>query len=256
MTDRWIDIEGMHNVRDLGGLLLADGAMPRGVLLRGETVVHLTERGREQLLDRGVDRVLDLREPFEVAEDGVGPLAELYRTGEVAHERVPLIGLAVWTDDPVGHVRDADIVASSYSRYLDHGSSRLAAALSRFAWSRSAMFVHCAVGKDRTGVVCALLLKLAGATDATVLEDYLMTSERLRPVIARLGSRPAYPQLAFPDWEAQEPSGAAMSLFLADLAAQGGAARWLLDHGVDPETLDRLTCRLRTSLPAGIAEAS
>ena len=247
MDGRWVDLDGMHNVRDLGGLPLRDGVMPTRVVLRGETVVHLTESGLEGLLAQGVERVLDLREPAEAAVDGMGPLTDLYRSGEVAHERVPLVGLPSIAEDPVGHVRHPHVVAESYARYLQHGGFHLAAALSRFAWSQSAMYVHCAVGKDRTGVVCALLLKLAGASDDTVVEDYVATAQRLTPVVTRLAERPAYQHLVDPDWVAQQPSADAMRLFLADLGARGGASRWLLDHGMDPDTRDLLELRLRTS---------
>ena len=244
MVDRWISVDGMHNVRDLGGLPVCGGEFPRRVVLRGETVVHLSPEGLETLRDHGVERVLDLRELTEAAEDGVGPLCDLYATGEIAHERVPLVGPDRWLLDPVGHVNNPDTVASGYTHYLRHGSAQLTAALSRFAWSDSAMYIHCAVGKDRTGVVCALLLKLAGASDETVVGDHLMTASAVRPVIGRLGTRPAYRHLETPDWVAQSPSAEAMRLFLADLAAQGGAARWLLDHGMEPGTLDLLVGRL------------
>jgi hypothetical protein len=243
----------MHNVRDLGGLRVRDGVFPCRVLLRGETVAHLTDAGVETLLEVGVERVLDLRELDEAAEDGVGPFHELYRTGEVAHERVPLIGPERWTRDPSGIEHDPRVVASGYSHYLDYGSARLTAALSRFAWSDSAMYVHCAVGKDRTGAVCALLLKLAGASDDTVLEDHLLTASAVRPVIERLAERPAYRHIGTPDWVAQAPSADAMRLFLGELEGHGGSSRWLLDHGMEPHTLDLLLGRVRRELSRGIA---
>ena len=255
MVDRWISVDGMHNVRDLGGLPIAGGAFPRRVVLRGETVAHLTPEGLETLRDHGVERVLDLRELSEAADDGVGPLTEVYASGEIAHERVPLVGPDRWLLDPVGHVDNPDTVASGYAHYLRHGSTRLTAALSRFAWSDSAMYVHCAVGKDRTGVVCALLLSLAGADDDTVVRDHLMTAAAVRPVIGRLATRPAYRHLESPDWVAQSPSAEAMRLFLAGLEAQGGAARWLLDHGMEPGTLDLLVGRLAAAPPHQVAIA-
>jgi hypothetical protein len=255
MVDRWISLDGMHNVRDLGGLPVCGGEFPRRVVVRGETVVHLTPRGLEALRVHGVERVLDLRELSEAADDGVGPLEELYSSGEIAHERVPLVGPDRWMLDPVGHVNNPETVAAGYAHYLRHGSAQLTAALSRFAWSDSAMYVHCAVGKDRTGVVCALLLKLAGACDETVVGDHLITAAAVRPVIARLGSRPAYRHLATPDWVAQSPSAEAMRLFLGDLAAQGGAGRWLLDHGMEPGTLDLLLGRLAATPAHDVAIA-
>jgi hypothetical protein len=152
-------------------------------------------------------------------------------------------------------VHDAATVGNSYARYLSVGGFHLAAALSRFAWSDSAMYVHCAVGKDRTGVVCALLLSLAGADDDTIVRDHLMTAAAVRPVIGRLATRPAYRHLESPDWVAQSPSAEAMRLFLAGLESQGGAARWLLDHGMEPGTLDLLVGRLAAAPPHQVAIA-
>lgn len=251
MTNRWVDIDGMHNVRDLGGVPLeGGGATAFGVVLRGETVVHLTSQGVDRFLGLGIRHVLDLREPDERKADGEGLLEAAYQRSDVLHEAVPLARSSV-VDDPIGRVHDAARVGDRYAAYLHNGGFRLADALARTAWSRCALYVHCAVGKDRTGVVSGLLLKLAGAHDDAVVEDHLLTSERLVPVLTRLGSRPAYPHLATPDWTAQQPSEEALRLFLEHLRARGGAAHWLLDHGVDSETLNLLVGRLRGE-PIGV----
>lgn len=244
MSSRWVDIDGMYNVRDLGGIPVAGGETAFGVVLRGETVANLGPHGVHQLESYGVRHVLDLREPQERELDGDGPLGPLYQRSHPLHEHVPLARSDI-ADDPIGRVSAAHVVADRYRAYLHHGSFRLAEALARTAWSASALYVHCAVGKDRTGVVSALLLKLAGAADDAVVEDHLLTGERLRPVLLRLGARPAYAHLANPDWSAQQPSADAMTMFLAHLQAQGGARGWLLHHDTDGETVDRLEARLR-----------
>lgn len=244
MTTRWVAIDGLHNVRDLGGVPLEDGGETAfGVVLRGETLVNASPAGAQQLKSLGVRHVLDLREPDERAIDGDGPLEADYQHSNPLQECVPLARSQVSTD-PIGRVVDPDVVAHRYVEYLDNGSFRLAEALSRAAWSTSRLYVHCAVGKDRTGVVSALLLKLAGASDEAVVDDHLLTSQRLRPVLLKLGQRPAYAYLAEPDWAAQEPSAEAMSGFLAHLNGLGGARAWLLHHGADPETVDLLRSRL------------
>jgi hypothetical protein len=244
MSGRWVEIDGMHNVRDLGGVEVEGGSTARGVVLRGETVVHLTPLGAAQLRALGVRHILDLREPVERTVDGYGVLADAVEHCELVHEAVPL-ALGGVTTDPVGRTHDPMVVADRYWSYLDTGSFRLAEALSRVAWSTSPTYVHCAVGKDRTGVVSALLLSLAGAPDEGVVADHLLTGERLEPIIRRLGTRPAYPHLSDPDWDAQQPTADAMRLFLDRLHAHGGARGWLLHHGADPETVDLLTARLR-----------
>jgi len=248
MTSRWVDIDGLCNVRDLGGVPVEGGWTARGVVLRGETVVHLTEAGARRLHELRVRHVLDLREPEERAVDGDGVLGPAYQRSDVLHETVPL-AMSDIAADPVGRERDELALADRYTRYLDNGAFRLADALARTAWSTSALYVHCAVGKDRTGVVSALLLSLAGASDDAIVADHLLTAERLRPVIERLGRRPAYAHLAEPDWDAQQPSSDVMHLFLEGLRARGGARRWLLDHGVDSETVHLLRARLRGEHP-------
>lgn len=237
----------MYNVRDLGGVPVRGGETAFGVALRGETPVNLTALGAQQFRGRGVRHVLDLREPDERELDGDGPLAADFQQSNPFQECVPLAGSAI-ADDPIGQVLASEAIADRYSAYLDNGSFRLAEALARSAWSTSAMYVHCAVGKDRTGVVSALLLKLAGAADDDVIDDHLLSAERVRPVLLRLGCRPAYAHLAEPDWDAQQPSADAMMLFLAHLSSHGGARSWMVHHDTDGETVDRLCARLRGEL--------
>jgi hypothetical protein len=247
MDTRKVDVEGMHNVRDLGGVPIDGGETAYGVVFRGETVANLTAAGAQRLRELGVGRVLDLREPDEGAVDGDGPLALAYASREMVVDRVPLVGGDI-AADPVGRVCGGEVTADAYARYLHNGGVDLARALAREAWAPTALYVHCAVGKDRTGVVTALLLKVAGASDDAVVEDHLMTEPAVRPVIDRLGRRRAYEHLALPDWAAQQPSEEAMRLFLAHLRRHGGALSWLLDQGVDPETMDRLIGLLRGEL--------
>lgn len=247
MESRRVVVEGMHNARDLGGVPVDGGATAFGIVFRGETVAHLSTAGAQRLRELGVGRVLDLREPDEASLDGDGPLATAYASRELVVDRVPLLGGDI-AADPVGRAHGGESVADGYARYLHNGGTALASALARDAWAPSALYVHCAVGKDRTGVVSALLLKVAGASDDAVVEDHLLTAPAVRPVIERLGARPAYEHLAVPVWAAQEPSEEAMRAFLAHLRRLGGALSWLLDHGVDPETMDRLIGLLRGEL--------
>lgn len=245
MEQRWVPVDGLCNVRDLGGVPLPDGGETAfGVILRSETLAHLTPRGAEDLHRLDVRHVIDLREFDEREADGDGPLSALYQRSAILHENVPLSRRAV-DDDVVGRTVEPGLIADRYRDYLDNGGFRLAEAIGRTAWSRSATLVHCAAGKDRTGVVSALLLKLAGADDDAVVADHVMSRESLVHVLNRLAGRATYAHLAEPDWSAQAPSAEAMRLFLCHLAARGGARAWLMEQFVEPETLDLLQQRLR-----------
>ena len=243
MSSRWVHVDSLHNARDLGGVPTEDGETAYGVVVRGETVAHLSPQGAADLVALGVRHVIDLRQPDERDLDGDGPLVATYQRSDILHELVPLAGEPV-QDDVMGRAREWEVVADRYWSYLTHGGERLAHALGRTAWSTRTLYLHCAVGKDRTGVVSALLLKLAGAADDDVIDDYLLSTSRIAPVIARLAERPAYQHLQVVDWAAQMPNGTAMRAFLQRLAAEGGARSWLLHHGVDGETADLLRARL------------
>jgi hypothetical protein len=251
MESRAVLVDGMHNVRDLGGVPVDGGQTAYGVVYRGETVAHLTPDGAGRLRELGVGRVLDLREPDEASLDGDGPLAAAYAARDMAVERVPLVGGDI-AADPVGRVATGSSTADGYAHYLHNGGADLAGALARAAWAPTALYVHCAVGKDRTGVVAALLLKAAGASDDAVVADHLLTAPAVAPVLRRLATRPAYEHLVAPDWDAQRPSEEAMRLFLVHLRRLGGALSWLLDQGVAPETADRLIGLLRGELARAV----
>ena len=145
-------------------------------------------------------------------------------------------------DDSDRRVHSAEAIADRYAAYLRTARSGSRRRSARSAWSTSATYVHCAVGKDRTGVVSALLLKLAGAHDDDVIEDYLLTGraccsplrlsdDRPTPTSPRrlgLAQRPRRRD----DACSSPPSG------------PGRRRSWLLHHDTDGETVDLLRLRL------------
>lgn len=248
--DRWLHFDGAHNVRDLGGLPLHDGGVVDcGKIVRGDTVVHLSPTGVEQLHAYGIRTVLDLRSPQEIDSDGVGHMSALYDAGDVVWDNVSLLTAEQWHSDQVGRTRSVYTIAESYYRYLEGGGAALARAL-REGLARGGVYVHCAVGKDRTGVVAALVLDLAGVAHPHIAADYDLTTERLVPTITRLGARPAYQRdLSDPDWDHQRPNPDALTLMLEEVARNGGSAQWLTDNGLSETDIDGIRSTL-TYYPA------
>ena len=183
------------NVRELGGLPLAGGGATRfGAVVRSDNPHHLSDAGWEALAAHGIRRVVDLRWDEEREHD---PPREL--PVEVVH--VSLFGRM---DPEYGRADDAawqaapDVAtgfAERYLAYLEDYRPNVAAALAAVADAApGGVLVHCWGGKDRTGLVSALLLRLAGVDREPIAADYALSGPRLAPAVeARWPDDPAAP---------------------------------------------------------------
>jgi protein-tyrosine phosphatase len=246
---RWVAVEGSSNVRDLGGLPLRDGGETAfGVFYRSDTLQEWTEADAEAWRQRRLGLVVDLRTPLEAEQEGRGPLVD---AGEVAYLNAPLLpDEAVVRPDAelVIHDDSRDARVGRYLSYLSgEGGRALVRALEELAAVERPALFHCAAGKDRTGVLAAVLLEVAGVEREAVVEDYALTTERLEGIVARLSRLPTYARdLADRDREHHLAEAGTMRGLLAALDARHGGARgWLREHGVADETVDRLAARLR-----------
>jgi protein tyrosine/serine phosphatase len=190
MSVRWIELEGAHNVRDLGGLPAAGGRTRDGVLLRSDALDQLTAGDVEHLVGHvGLAHVVDLRSATERIERGRGPLGAT----PVRYTEVEVIGpdhlarraaaraAAFSAGEPL-----ARVIADGYVELLELGAPAFAAAFGAIAGpGGTPALVHCAIGKDRTGVLTALLLDAAGVERDEIVADYARTSERMAPIIER-----------------------------------------------------------------------
>ena len=246
MAVRDLDWDGCLNVRDLGGLPTEDGRMTRfGSVIRADSIGFLSRDGWGALTAGGVSRIVDLREGFEQAADPPRELAV-----EVVH--VPILDRfdeAGWAEIEAlsctapTHAEAQRLV---YLRFLDHCRPRFVQAVAAVAEANGAVVVHCHGGKDRTGLVVALLLRLAGVPVEAIAEDYALSGERLRTRhdewlataenddertrLERITSTPA----------------ATMRGVLAALDEQyGGVERYLTEGGLDADLLETVRARLR-----------
>ena len=257
----WIDLEGAVNVRDVGGLPTVDGRATRaGVLLRADNLQGLTPGDVARLTqDLGVRTVLDLRTGREVEQEGPGPL----RATEVVHHHVSLIpeppgeSAREEIDRAVPHRPDRagatpTDMTGYYVGYLEDAPQNLARALRLLAEpSTGPALVHCAAGKDRTGVVVALALSLAGVRREAVVADYARSAERIDGVLARLRASRTYgPSLADTSADAIRPVPGSMERFLDHVDREYGGPHGLaFAIGVDEEAIARLATRLVGTSP-------
>ncbi|RMI33094.1 tyrosine-protein phosphatase [Streptomyces triticirhizae] len=185
VTTRHLAWEGAFNARDLGGLPTTDGGttLP-GAVVRSDAPDDLTAAGWAGLWAHGVRTVLDLREPDEIPAERVAP-------DWVTVVRVPLDDrgdTAFWQ-----YCADNGLSSGTplyYGPFLRRKADRCVAAIEAIADAPpGGVLVHCASGRDRTGLISLLLLALAGVEAAAIVADYELSEERLRPAFAALGWR-------------------------------------------------------------------
>jgi protein-tyrosine phosphatase len=285
----WLELQGAVNVRDVGGLPTVDGRTTRpGVLLRADNLQDLTEGDVRRLVSGfGLRTVLDLRSTGEVHLAGPSPLVttavryhqlslipewdgepdrdEVERAVEraVVHEHV---------DEPVPSVdvgrampsltdferrkrdrADPTDLVSHYVGYVEGAGANLGRALQVLADPDSGpALVHCAAGKDRTGVVVALALSLAGVNRDAVVADYLRSAERAARILARLQATTTYgPSLQGVPVDDITPRRESMEGFLDHVdTCYGGVHGLALALGVSEEQIARLGVRLLGTSPA------
>jgi protein-tyrosine phosphatase len=234
-------------VRDLGGLETAAGGRTRhGAVVRADNVRGLTATGWEAALAHGVRRVVDLRFANEVP--GEPP----------AHEAVEVVSVSLFgrydpvaaraaeaffrTDDDL-----SDVVASRYTHTLVNRAEGVGAAVAAVADADpgTGVVVHCFAGKDRTGIVSALLLALADVPDEIVAADYQASEPGVEALSQEWFAAAADDaELAFRRRICRAP-GEGMRKVLAWLhESAGGPAAYLRQAGLTERQLERLRARL------------
>ena len=238
--------DGCRNVRDLGGLPAEDGGITRfGSVVRSDNIRGLNDAGWQALDEYGVTTIVDLRMSDELADD---PPRDL--DVEVVHAPVfEREDTADWGEldarlsrlDAASHKREA------YLHTLEQCRHRFGAAFTAVANARpGAVVVHCVGGKDRTGLVSALLLRNAGVGVADIAADYALAEERLAQVIE------AYVAEAKDEGDRElrrrfsGAPAAAMQGVLEELERRyGDVVGYLRSAGVGDEALARARARLR-----------
>jgi protein-tyrosine phosphatase len=233
---RWVELVGAHNVRDLAGLPATDGRRVRpGVLLRGDHLDDLTDADLAVLRDAvGLRAIVDLRTAREAPE----PRAWVGSLG-LARLHLPLVDLSGTTDPRQLRREFGDDIANTYRRMLEVAAPGLVRILEFLVEDDHApALVHCAAGKDRTGITVAVLLAAAGVEEPGIVADYVATGERLDRVRAALARRALYRHVQDDRAPVARLSGAGIEGVLDTVRAhQGGATGFLVAHGADPRAV-------------------
>jgi protein tyrosine/serine phosphatase len=242
VTERVLSWDGCLNVRDLGGHLTEDGQSTRfGALVRADSVRHLTPAGWHALVDYGVRTIVDLRRHDELERDPPldlpvevvhVPLEDSY------HEELQELWRREGDHDArlyETYVRMTELLAPNFGRAVETVADA----------PDGAVVVHCFAGKDRTGLTCAMLLRLAGVGVADIAADYGLSADNIRPIIDPWAAAAVDEQ----ERDLRLRIGSSPPQVMADVLAElerrhGGIDGYLLDAGAAPDALERVRARL------------
>jgi protein-tyrosine phosphatase len=188
---RHVELDGCCNFRDLGGYPTTDGRRTRWRrLFRADGLTALTEADLERFVELGIRTVLDLRTGVEVEARG----RFRHDDAGIEYHHLPL------TDTLPGAEQSADwddtgFVSARYTGMLVEGIDSIGRALGVLADPANLPAVfHCSVGKDRTGVLAAVVLGLLGVPEEVIVEDYALSKAAMERLLERF--RRDYPESA------------------------------------------------------------
>jgi hypothetical protein len=246
---RWIALDGAVNARSV---------VP-GVLLRADNLQELSQRDVRLLIEQqALEVVLDLRTDTEVKLEGPGPMT--------AERAVRIEHRSLYPDSGGNTDLDADAIkpwgepdgeespeetpaVRAYLSYLLRRPDSVVGSVRAIARADGAVLVHCAAGKDRTGVVVAIALDAVGVDRGTIVRDYLATAERIDAILERLVRSPTYrAELEGHDPQDHAPVPGAIERVLEIVDGRlGGTVAWLREHGLSDPDLQKLRRRLTTA---------
>jgi hypothetical protein len=237
---RFVPLDGAFNFRDLGGLPTGDGGTTRaGVMFRSDALHHLVPTDVDLLTELGMRTIIDLRSAVELERTGRGPLEDTdmqwlhapLSHGEAAAGRVLPQALA-----------EGDL-GRHYVDSLSERTETLAAVIEHLASRENLPAVfHCTAGKDRTGMVAALVLSLVGVSDDVIVHDYTLTDDRMGLVMERIRASGDFPEPVTPLLQrVGRAEASSMETFLAAVrATHGDAVGWAHDAGLSDDTISSL----------------
>ena len=250
LRSRELPWEGCLNVRDLGGLPTDDGRETLyGRVVRADSVRQLTDAGWRAVADYGIRTVIDLRGDYELRDDPGDldvdvvhvPFMESTEDEWKAIEGELEAAAASAAPDIVAQTRDVYLI------FLRRFRSNVAAGIRSVARAPvGGVVVHCVGGKDRTGLLCAFLLHLAGVGIEDIATDYALSEERLRPRMAAwLAEAKTEAEREWVRRVSCTPAESMVGVFDELERRYGGATEFVRSTGLSDEDLRLAATRLR-----------
>ena len=228
-TERRLLWDACYNVRDLGGYSTEHNKQTQWrAFVRADNLARLSKEGKEALIAYGVKTIIDLRSEYELDIDPPAFASFHGQDDFPQHINLPLLD----ESDKVGKelINQTPALAEMYSIIIDRYMKNIALIMKAFAKATNGTILfHCHSGRDRTGIIAAMLLSLVGVDASTIAKDYMISSVYIQPTFEKPLS--------------EEPE--IMLHFLAYLDTQyGGTRAYLLESGMSETELTRIQHRL------------
>jgi len=242
-----VDWASCYNLRDLGGLPIRGGGHTAwGALIRGDTPDRLATSGWSALSRYGVRTIIDLRQGSERSLHVAG------RPSDLTTVHLPLDDLGdteFWRQWAGG----LDCTPLYYRAFLDRYPDRIARVMARMADAPAGgVLVHCAGGRDRTGLIIVLLLALVGVPAPEIAADYALSGERLAPLWLERGLGDQGGQIE----AIIARHGTTASASITGLLASLDVPRYLRGAGVTGDQLESILARPRRYRAGGAVSLS
>lgn len=235
---RWLPMEGCVNFRDLGGYRNSNGQTVRWRrLFRSDALQDMTSADTALAVDDlNIWLVVDLRNTNEAERDGRGPLRE----SAAAYRHYPLLD-ARGAIPPFAGGDIAERLTATYQWLVRNSGAGVAQAIGSISETLDdgkGVVFHCSAGKDRTGLLAAMILEVLGVDQENISADYMLTGEAVEGIVQRIKS---IEQGSSPTAQTLAPQPSAFQAYQQTLRDEyGGAESYLRKHGVTSETLASL----------------
>jgi protein tyrosine/serine phosphatase len=242
---RRITLERAFNFRDLGGYAAADGHTVRwGLLYRADGIHRIEGADLARVSALGIRTVLDLRTRGELDDHGRVPTESF----DAVYHHLPLLE-QVWERDlPVAELDAVDFLAGRYFDMLTLGATSIVTALDMVSnVDRLPLVFHCSAGKDRTGVLAAILLSVLGVSDDDIASDYALSRAAMRELAewVRTERPESYETMAAQPPAFLDAPPLAMRRFLALARSEyGSLTEYVGASGVSSDVIDSLRTAL------------
>jgi protein-tyrosine phosphatase len=234
---RHIQVEGGYNIRDLGGYPTADGRVTRSNrLIRAGNLHQITPAGQEHLLQYGLKTIIDLRHASELRSEP-DVFAE---SSTVRYLHLPYASDTF--DAAPHHVTLSDLYVESLTVVQDN----IAAIMTAISEAEPCVLYHCAIGKDRTGMISGLVLSLVGVPVEVIAEDYEETTRHITHLVEKWRKWTLDRDGDMKNFERDIAADAAIMLATLEGVEKeyGGAADYLRGCGVTDAQLERIKALL------------